>query len=241
MIKLVITFRYIVRFTAMLAAICLLNGCLGGTIAQQIARSIATSVADKAMARAMDVDENEDYSESQYASALNKSTQNSAMQRSALQGATVQNVALQNPAKQNTQAQNTEPNDYWYALATSGFQPVKPISEPLPENVEEVETHIAIIEGNQLVRVELFNLLIGDEKNAVYEKARIMGATSLPQKREWQNWGVGTGAIKSNTEKEKKVITFLIPPELGKLPSGAVAVVELANPGELNMARYKGN
>lgn len=241
MIKLVITFRYIVRFTAMLAATCLLSGCLGGTIAQQIARSIATSVADKAMARAMDVDENEDYSESQYASALNKSTQNSAMQRSALQGTTLQNVALQNPAKQNTQAQNTEPNDYWYALATSGFQPVKPIAEPLPENVEEVETHIAIIEGNQLVRVELFNLLIGDEKNAVYEKARIMGATSLPQKREWQNWGVGTGAIKSNTEKEKKVITFLIPPELGKLPSGAVAVVELANPGELNMARYKGN
>jgi hypothetical protein len=246
MIKLVITFRYIVRFAAMFAAICLLSGCLGGTIAQQIARSIATSVADKTMARAMDVDENEDYSESQYASALNKSTQNSAMQRSALQGTTVQNVALQNStlqnaAKQKTQAQNTEPNDYWYALATSGFEPVKPITEPLPENVEEVETHIAIIEGNQLVRVELFNLLIGDEKNAVYEKARIMGATSLPQKREWQNWGVGTGAIKSNTEKEKKVITFLIPPELGKLPSGAVAVVELANPGELNMARYKGN
>ncbi len=241
MIKVVITFRYIVRFAAMFAAICLLSGCLGGTIAQQIARSIATSVADKTMARAMDVDENEDYSESQYASALNKSTQNSAMQRSALQGTTVQNVALQNPAKQNTPAQNTEPNDYWYALATSGFQPVKPITEPLPENVEEVETQITIVEGNQLVRVELFNLLIGDEKNAVYEKARIMGAASLPQRREWQNWGVGTGAIKSSAEKEKKVITFLIPPELGKLPSGAVAVVELANPGELNVARYKGN
>ena len=117
------------------------------------------------------------------------------------------------------------------------------------------------MKGNQLVRVELFNLLIGEEKNAVFENARMMGATSLPQKREWQNWGVATGAIqgvelvdvlqkgavqkeavqKEAVQKNKKLITFLIPPEFGKMPSGTVAVVELANPGELNMARYKAN
>jgi hypothetical protein len=87
------------------------------------------------------------------------------------------------------------------------------------------------------VRVELFNLLIGDEKNAVYEQARLMGSTSLPQKREWALWRVGTGAIQEN----KKTITFLIPPQFGKLPSGAITMVELASPGELNVARYKAN
>jgi hypothetical protein len=35
------------------------------------------------------------------------------------------------------------------------------------------------------------------------------------------------------------VITFLIPPEFGKLPSGAMTMVELASPGELNIARYE--
>ena len=105
------------------------------------------------------------------------------------------------------------------------------------EQAEEIETRVAITEGNQLVRVELFNLLIGEEKNAIYEKARLLGATSLPQKREWQRWSVGTGLSQS----DKKVITFLIPPEFGKLPSGSIAMVELASPGELNVARYKGN
>lgn len=137
----------------------------------------------------------------------------------------------------NIVLKDTVPDDYWVAMAASGFKEVKPIAEPLPEQTEEIETPIQMVQGSQLVRVELFNLLIGDEKNAVYEKARLMGATSLPQKREWQNWGVGTGVV----QKDKKVITFLIPPEFGKLPSGTVAVVELANPGELNVARYKAN
>jgi len=85
------------------------------------------------------------------------------------------------------------------------------------------------------VRVELFNLLIGDEKNAIYENARLIGASNLPQKREWQSWNVATGVV----ENSKNIITFLIPPEFGKLPSGAVAIVELAGPGDLNVARYK--
>jgi hypothetical protein len=75
----------------------------------------------------------------------------------------------------------------------------------------------------------------------VYEKARLMGATSLPPKREWQNWSVGNGAMNMPSSKDKKMITFLIPPEFGKLPSGSVTMVELAGPGELNIARYKAN
>jgi hypothetical protein len=237
MAKFVITTRYIALF----ATCCLLCACLGGTIAQQIARSIATSVADKAMARAMNVDEDEDYSEAQYTASANLSAENNAIQKSALQGSSSQYSALQKNVSQNSQLQNTVPDDYWYAMANSGFEPVRPITEPLPEENIEVETRIAIVQGNQLVRVELFNLLIGDEKNAVYEQARLIGATSLPKKNEWQSWRVGTGEIQTKVEKDKKVITFLIPPEFGKLPSGAIALVELASPGELNIARYKAN
>ncbi len=132
---------------------------------------------------------------------------------------------------------DTPPDPYKAAFVSAAFEPVQPIAEPLPSETVEIETPVQVLQGSQFVRVELFNLLIGDEKNAVYENARLMGATSLPQKREWKSWGVGTGAI----QKDKKIITFLIPPEFGKLPSGTVAVVELAGPGELNIARYKGN
>jgi hypothetical protein len=235
MVKLVITFRYIAIFSVA----CLLSGCLGGTVAQQIVRSIATSVADKAMAQAMDVDEDQAQSNRD---PFNVAQQESLVAPSArLPGTSSQSTTAHAAKPQMTKSGEIEVDDYTYAMATFGFAPVQPIAEPLPEEIVEVETRIAIVQGNQLVRVELFNMLIGDEKNAVYEQARLMGATGLPQKREWQSWGVGTGAIKTSREKDKKVITFLIPPEFGKLPSGATAMVELASPGELNVARYKAN
>ncbi len=224
MAKFVITFRYIALF----ALACLLSGCLGGTIAQQIARSIATSVVDKTMARAMDVDEDQTQS--------NRDPFNVRRQEElAAPSATLPGTTASSAALRTKNPENVEVDDVTYAMATFSFKPLVPIAEPLPEENVEVETPVAIVQGNQLVRVELFNLLIGEEKNAVYENARLMGSTSLPPKREWRNWHVGTGVI----QKDKKIITFLIPPEFGKLPSGATAMVELASPGELNIARYK--
>lgn len=235
MIKLVIIFRYI----AMFSAACLLSGCLGGSIAQQIARSIATSVVDKTMARAMDVDEDQAQSNRD---PFNVARQENLVAPSAtLPGTTSHSATNLSTTQQAAKPMNVEVDDYTYAMATFGFAPVKPVTEPLPEQIEEVETPVNVVQGNQLVRVELFNLLIGEEKNAVYEQARLLGATGLPQKREWQSWNVGTGVIKTSREKDKKMITFLIPPEFGKLPSGATAMVELASPGELNVARYKAN
>lgn len=221
MTKLIILFKYIVRHIAMLAACCLLSACLGGTIAQQIARSIATSIADKAMARAMDVDEDQATSNRKSTYATNTAVPYKSKQQ----------------AQINNDIQNIPPDPYRIAIANTAFQEAKPIAEPLPEQAAEIESTVEVMQSSQLVRVELFNLLIGDEKNAVYEQARLMGASSLPQKREWALWGVATGAIQPN----KKMITFLIPPEFGKLPSGAVTMVELASPGELNVARYKAN
>ncbi len=140
------------------------------------------------------------------------------------------------PSNRKVERKDTEPDDVWMAMATSGFRTVDPNSEPLPEVLPE-EEQIQILQTNSLVRVELFNLLIGDEKIAVFEKARAVGALNLPDRKEWPRWNVATGM----TEKDKKLITFLLPPEFGKLPSGALAVVELASPGDLNIARYKLN
>ena len=219
MTKLFITFKYIALFST----VCVLSGCLGGSIAQQIVSSIASRVADRAVANAMDVQDG----------PSNRKPDNSAY------NPYTNSTANSNASVKNTAVQNTPPDPYQIAFVNAAFEPVKATSEPLsdarPEPAEAVETRVAITEGNQLVRVELFNLLIGEEKNAIYEKARLLGATSLPQKREWQRWSVGTGL----TQGDKKIITFLIPPEFGKLPSGTLAVVELAGPGDLNIARYK--
>jgi hypothetical protein len=259
MIKLNIIFRYI----TVIAIGFMLSGCLGGTVAQQIVRSIATSVADKAMARAMDVEDgpsnrNTSASNSQVSAA---STESSMVNSSSLlkpyqptntlnQAQIDKNLAKQNQEKFNAVKRSIEiaqANPYNIAIANTAFEELKPvelkpIEEPLPTDAANTENPIKVIQSSQLVAVELFNLLIGEEKNAVYEQARLMGSISLPPKREWQHWSVATGVIKSSHNyPDKKIITFLIPPELGKLPSGAVTMVELASPGELNVARYKPN
>ena len=254
MIKLNIIIKHIIfRCVALLAACSLLSACLGGTIAQQIARSIATSIADKTMARAMDVDEDQAYSnrkptyaneQTSYAAATQSASLPQPYQaknspQNAKQSATKHNAEQYQLAQRSIQQaqQDITTDPYKIAIANTAFEQVKPIAEPLPQQAADIENSVEAIQSTQLVRVELFNLLIGDERNAVYEQARLMGATSLPQKREWALWRVATGAIQSN----KKSITFLIPPEFGKLPSGAVTMVELASPGELNVARYKAN
>jgi hypothetical protein len=144
-----------------------------------------------------------------------------------------------NRTKQSITLKETEPDEVWLAMATSGFRTVEENAALGAEPAAEAPAEEApqILQTNSLVRVQLFNLLIGAEKNAVYEKARLVGALNLPDKREWVRWQVATGM----TEKDKKIITFLIPPEFGKLPSGALTVVELASPGDLNIARYAAN
>ena len=200
----------------------LLTACLGGTIAQQIVRSIATSVADNAVATALDVQETEEINQ------FDRKPKSFILK-------------------------DTVPDPYLIAFANARFEQVKPIPEPLPEQLTEIETPVAVAISSQLVRVELFNLLIGAEKDAVYAKAQLMGATALPKPREWKMWQVATGMItteqtainsaqnKSKIVQNQQLITYLIPPEFGKLPSGSVTMVELATLGELNIARYKAN
>lgn len=238
MTMIVITIQYINAYFARLSILMLvatmLSGCLGGTVAQQIARSIATSVADKTVARAMGVEEEEDYTPAQYAAAEKLSTENNAVQRSFMQNSQLPSNASTS-SNRTIQLKETEVDELSYMLANARFLPAKPVSEPLPQAPIEQKEDVAPIQANQLARVELFNLLIGEEKIAILEEARLVGATNLPQKHEWKNWQVGVGEI----EHSKKMITFLIPPEFGKLASGAITMVEIAGSGELSIARYE--
>jgi hypothetical protein len=135
---------------------------------------------------------------------------------------------------------NPTPDPYRNAMLNMEFTPIKAVTEPLPNYpAEQDETPIVILKTNPLVQVELFNLLIGEEKLAVLEKARLQGSLNIPDKSEWPEWQVATGKIQSDNHHTSDMIMFLLPPEFGKLPSGTVATVELANAGEISIARYK--
>jgi len=142
----------------------------------------------------------------------------------------------------NSMLYNPTPDPYRNAMLNMDFAPLKAIQEPLPEYPTEAqEIPIVILKTNPLVQVELFNLLIGEEKLAVFEKARMQGALNLPDAAEWQEWQVATGKIQSPQQSTQTLITFILPPSFGKPPCGSMATVELSQSGDLNIARYKSN
>lgn len=133
---------------------------------------------------------------------------------------------------------NAKIDPYTIALLNAKFEEVKPQVEPLPENpVIEEENTKPLIQESKLIQVEIWSLLAGIEKLSVLEKARLQGATEIPAKNEWDQWQIATGATKNSEQP----ITFLIPPEMGKMRSGEKAMVELLPASELNMARYSLN
>ncbi len=239
----------------LLSALCIaLTGCLGGTIAQQVARSVATSIADKAVAKAMDVDESTDdtYSTTNTEVKNTSLSGNPFESKQAVNGMpkTAAEMYPQLPKMQSIEtlaARSRTPSqdeidefNERYVLATSGFKPAEtaPEEQSGAQNsktaTQALKTPEIVAESRPLVKVEVLNFLPADEKKAIYEKARLLGALNLPQEREWPRWQVAMGRV----DTDKKLITFLIPPQMGKLPSGSRTVVELANVGDLNIARY---
>jgi hypothetical protein len=136
--------------------------------------------------------------------------------------------------RQSLTLQNRPPSELSRAIMTTGFRAASNEQSMLDEPVEKP---VLILHASSLVRVQLFNLIIGDEKKAVYENARSIGALNLPNQAEWESWFVASGMREDNKEH----ITFLIPPKFGKLASGSFAIVELANIGNLNITRYTAN
>lgn len=137
---------------------------------------------------------------------------------------------------------NTKLDDYQIAFLNSGFEVIQPQIETLPQTAEQPESVSQELQVSRLVNVEVWSLLIGDEKQRLLEKSRLQGSQLIPPKEEWSTWHVAIGAsndIKTNNNPEP--IIFLIPPDIGKMRSGSRALVELPNNGELSIARYAVN
>jgi len=133
---------------------------------------------------------------------------------------------------------NAKPDPYTIAFLNSGFEPVSAKIEPLPEvPIIEEEQVLPMMQETKLVPVEIWSLLAGEEKQNVLEAARLRGSTEIPPKDEWRQWQIATGA----SHQSNQPITFLIPPEMGRMRSGAKAMVELSRSNELSVARYSLN
>lgn len=134
---------------------------------------------------------------------------------------------------------NTKLDDYQIAFLRSGFEVIQPQIETLPQAAEQSESVSQELQVSRLVNVEVWSLLIGDEKQKLLERARIQGSQLIPPKKEWSTWHVAIGASDDlKTTNQREPIIFLIPPDIGKMHSGSKALVELQNNGELSIARY---
>ena len=157
---------------------------------------------------------------------------------------------------------DTHPDQYWVAMQNSGFNTITPQVENIPfeplnasqidsspVDTTQANTTQPIIEPlavvAELANVEVWNLLIGEEKNTVFENARLGGAMQLPPLSEWKSWQVALGGLMSDNLikttgeiSKKRPIVFLIPPNFGRVTSGQQLIVELARQGEVNIARY---
>ena len=142
-------------------------------------------------------------------------------------------------AAQKMPLKNTPPDPYQIAFINAAFETVSAQIEPLPATPLDEDIPLQMMQETKLVQVEVWSLLVGDEKQNILEKARLQGATNLPPKAEWKLWQIAIGAAYNNSQgNEKQPITFLIPPEMGKVYSGKKALVELSRQGELNIVRY---
>ncbi len=201
------------RLVTLLGASLILSSVLSGCLGGTVAQQIARSIATSVADKAID-------------NAVEAEEKKQAAKQPSL----------------NTMLYNPTPDPYRNAMLNMDFAPLKAIQEPLPDYPSEAqEIPIVILKTNPLVQVELFNLLIGEEKLAVLQKARMQGALNLPDPSEWQDWQVATGKVLSPQSSTQSLITFLLPPSFGKLPSGSMATVELSQSGDLNIARYTSN
>lgn len=145
------------------------------------------------------------------------------------------NEDAQPKPNQSITLENRRPSDLALAISRTSFK--KAEMPPQNKTVETYDNETQTIKSSALVHVEVFNIVIGKEKERYFERARIVGALNLPQQGEWQLWHVATGVIIDN----RTTITFIVPPNLGKPVSGSKTIVELGNIGDIHIARYQDN
>lgn len=139
---------------------------------------------------------------------------------------------------------NTEPDPYLAKFLAIQFpdQQVEEVRiEPLPKELTAPEP---AVESNRLVSVEVWNVILGKDKQIILDRARFLNASHAIAENisfvdsDYKNWQVASGGLVGHKET---AVTFLVPPDFGKVKSGDLAIVEIAPTGGIHIARYRAN
>ena len=205
-------------YACMLA--CSLSACMSGPIAQQVASSLLMRAADKVTSDA-------------YEAHLLRDPNTMAPSSPPMATASI-------PGHGNSStspARTPQFDEYWTAFLNAGFTEIKPSTEPLPGATASnaMYDNAQSATASHLVAIEVWNLVLGEEKTAVLEQARLRG-NDLSQIQELPHWQMAVGAALNAPQAP---VTFLIPPELGRVSSGQELVVEISEQNDLHIARYR--
>ncbi len=140
---------------------------------------------------------------------------------------------------------------YLSAFLFSGFEETPSntpeISQPNNPPSPTIENEPVVIEASHLVDVEVWSIILGQEKIALLAKAQKLGATQLPPSEEWHQWRMAMGSLETlnqdNAQKalerdSKKSIIFIAPPDFSKFKNGDHVIVEISSSGGVHVARY---
>lgn len=92
----------------------------------------------------------------------------------------------------------------------------------------------AVPVATRLATVEIWGLVIGEEKRSMLEDIRQLGIAPLPPEHAWEQWQLAEGSMR---DRQDRPLLILIPPELGKMKSGDHAVIEIGMTNGLYVAR----
>lgn len=196
----------------------MLAGCMGGPIAQQVASSLLMRAADQATSNAYD------------AYLLKDPSTSSPGHESSMTAAIPGHGGASRAVSQTPQL-----DEYWSAFLNAGFTEIKPSAEPLPEHTTGApKDEGQAMTASDLVVVEVWSMLVGEEKAAVLEQARLRG-NDISHLQDFAQWQMAVGASIASPQSP---VTFLVPPELGRISSGQELLVEISGQNDLNIARY---
>jgi hypothetical protein len=145
----------------------------------------------------------------------------------------VVDAQLQKEMEQNNFLADTPPNPYRIAFMNAQFVtlPAESEPEPTPDPVASAKPIVS-----RLATVEVWGTVVGEEKRLALERIQSQNL-DIPTKLDArQSWQLVEGCIQG---KKDNALLFLVPPDVGKLKSGDLAIVELAAVGEFNVARQR--
>jgi hypothetical protein len=141
---------------------------------------------------------------------------------------------LKDPEPQSLVLQTSEPDADQIAFLMAELPTITPAPPSIPAQKTPASPAIpAAPIISRLVSVEVWALIVGEEKQAALSLLREQGAALIP--KEWEGWQLAEGGVRG---KRENTVLFLVPPELGKIKSGDHAVVEIPAKGALNVARH---